>query len=209
MVQNIYIYICVCARACTGTSSNNSWIRHLWACHNCLPKPAINPIHNPWEGRLYCFSMEEIFLWPSSPSPWKAILWTPAHVFPFLLSHIHAQKAVHTILSWPCVRLVKIIFASLFLLLFMDFTALFGTIHESYYTISANFYLYLPYFQQKVCSFSKISVSQTDPPSPISTLVLCTKELWSLLSTVRLPRNGLWRLGMQVQVRLRYIVQSF
>ena len=57
--------------------------------------------------------------------------------------------------------------------------------------VSASFYLYLLYFQQKVCSFSKISESQTDPLSPISTLVLCTKELWSLLSTVRLPRNGL------------------
>ena len=45
----------------------------------------------------------------------------------------------------------------------MDPTALFGTIHESYFTISANFYLYLQYFQQIVFSFSKISEFQTDP----------------------------------------------
>ena len=149
MVQYIYIYIyiCVCVCARVGTSSNNSWIKHLWACHSCLPKPTINPIHNPWEGRLYCFSMEEIFLWLSSPSPWKAILWAPSHVFPFLLSHIHAQKVVQTILRWLCVRLAKIIFASLFLLLFMSFTTLFGTIYESYCTISTNFCFYVQYVQ--------------------------------------------------------------
>ena len=33
----------------------------------------------------------------------------------------------------------------------------FGTIHESYYIISANFYLHLQYFQQKVFNFSKIN----------------------------------------------------
>ena len=43
----------------------------------------------------------------------------------------------------------------------MDFTALFGTIHGFHCIISANFYLYLWYFQQKVFSFSKISESQT------------------------------------------------
>ena len=47
----------------------------------------------------------------------------------------------------------------------MGFTALFDTIHESHGTISANFYLYLQYFQQKVFSFNKISRSQTDPQS--------------------------------------------
>jgi len=36
----------------------------------------------------------------------------------------------------------------LFLLLFMDLTALFDTIHRPYYTISTNFYLYVQYFQQ-------------------------------------------------------------
>ena len=51
----------------------------------------------------------------------------------------------------------------LILLLFMDPVVLFGTIHGPYYTISANFYLYLQYFQQKIFSFSKISGSQTDP----------------------------------------------
>ena len=44
----------------------------------------------------------------------------------------------------------------------MGLTALFGTIHGSHYTISANFYLYLQYFQQKVFNFSKIS-DQTYP----------------------------------------------
>ena len=38
-----------------------------------------------------------------------------------------------------------------------------GTIYEFHCTISANFYLYLQYFQQKVFSFSKISGSQTHP----------------------------------------------
>ena len=33
-------------------------------------------------------------------------------------------------------------------------SALFGTIYEFHYIISANFYLYLQYFQQKVFSFS-------------------------------------------------------
>ena len=40
--------------------------------------------------------------------------------------------------------------------------AFFGTIHESHCTISANFYLYLQYFQQKVFNFSKISGFQTN-----------------------------------------------
>ena len=38
---------------------------------------------------------------------------------------------------------------SLFLILFISPTVLFGTIYEFHYTISANFYLYLQYFQQK------------------------------------------------------------
>ena len=43
---------------------------------------------------------------------------------------------------------VKIIsLFSLFLLLFIDSTALFITIHRLYCTISANFYIYLQYFQ--------------------------------------------------------------
>ena len=39
--------------------------------------------------------------------------------------------------------LEKIIFANLFLLLFMGPIAFFGTIHGSHCTISANFYFYL------------------------------------------------------------------
>jgi len=38
-------------------------------------------------------------------------------------------------------------------------TTLFDTIHGSHYTISANFYLNIQYFQQKIFSFSKISGS--------------------------------------------------
>ena len=45
----------------------------------------------------------------------------------------------------------------------MGLTALFNTIYESHYIISANFYFYLQYFQQKVFSFSKISGFQTNP----------------------------------------------
>ena len=50
----------------------------------------------------------------------------------------------------------------LFLLLFIGPTALFDTVHESHCIISASFYLYLQYFQQKNFSFSKISRSQMD-----------------------------------------------
>ena len=55
-----------------------------------------------------------------------------------------------------------ILLFSLFLLLFMGPTTLFVTIHGSHYTISANFYRYIQYFQQKVFSFNKINGSQTD-----------------------------------------------
>ena len=51
---------------------------------------------------------------------------------------------------------------SLFLLLFMDPTAIFCTIYRSYCTISTNIYLYLRYLQQKVFNFNKISGFQTD-----------------------------------------------
>ena len=57
---------------------------------------------------------------------------------------------------------------SLFLLLFMGPTALFGTIHRSYFTIPTNIYIYLQYFQQKVFSFSKISGSQIDPKANLT-----------------------------------------
>ena len=45
------------------------------------------------------------------------------------------------------VCLTKISFVNLFFLLFMDSTILFGIIHVSHCTISANFYLYLQYFK--------------------------------------------------------------
>ena len=48
-----------------------------------------------------------------------------------------------------------------FFVLFMDSIAFFYTIYESYYTILANFYLYLQYFQQKIFNFYKINRSQT------------------------------------------------
>ena len=41
-------------------------------------------------------------------------------------------------------------------------TALFDTIYRSYYTISANFYLYLQYIQQTIFNFNKINGFQTD-----------------------------------------------
>ena len=56
-----------------------------------------------------------------------------------------------------------ILLFNLFLLLFIGPTTLFGTIHGSHCIISANFYLYLQYFQQKNLSFNKISESQIDP----------------------------------------------
>ena len=55
-----------------------------------------------------------------------------------------------------------ILLFSLFLLLFIGLIALFGTIHGFHCTISANFYLYLQYFQQKKFNFSKINRFQTD-----------------------------------------------
>ena len=55
-----------------------------------------------------------------------------------------------------------ILLFNLFLLLFINPTALVGIIYGTYYTISANFYLYLQYFQQKNFTFNKISESQTD-----------------------------------------------
>ena len=46
--------------------------------------------------------------------------------------------------------------------LFLGPYVLFGTIHGFHCIISANFYLYLPYIQQKNFSFNKISGSQID-----------------------------------------------
>ena len=56
-----------------------------------------------------------------------------------------------------------ILLFSLFLLLFIGLITLFDIIYGSYCTISAKFYLYLQYFQQKVFNFSKISGFQMDP----------------------------------------------
>ena len=58
---------------------------------------------------------------------------------------------------WQKSKSQLILLFSLFLLLFMDPTALFDTIYGFHCTISTNFYLYLRYFQQKVFSSSKIS----------------------------------------------------
>ena len=65
-----------------------------------------------------------------------------------------------------------ILLFSLFFVLFMGPTALFGIIHVYNYVISANFFLYLRYFQQKLFSFIKISEFQTYPK--------VTKEVISL-----------------------------
>ena len=65
-----------------------------------------------------------------------------------------------------------ILLFSLFLLLFIGLIALFYNIYEYRCIISANFYLYLQYFQQKVFSFSKINESQTDPRCVIKILRL-------------------------------------
>ena len=75
----------------------------------------------------------------------------------------HSQFVIISVrLAWMKFAQLILLF-SLFLLLFMDFTTLFDIIYESYYTISASFYLYLQYFQHKVFNFSKISGSQTGP----------------------------------------------
>ena len=66
--------------------------------------------------------------------------------------------------------------------------ALFGTIHGSFCTISAKFYLYLQYFQQKVFSFNKISRFWIDPYVAFgtgeSTLLLTSRFL-----TIWMPKN--------------------
>ena len=56
-----------------------------------------------------------------------------------------------------------ILLFNLFLLLFIDFTALFGIIHESHYTISVNFYLYIQYFQQKKFQFQQNKQISNEP----------------------------------------------
>ena len=51
-------------------------------------------------------------------------------------------------------------------------TTLFDTIHESYYTISAKFYFYLQYFQQKIFNLSKTNRSQTDHQSQFMCILM-------------------------------------
>ena len=65
------------------------------------------------------------------------------------------------VFSWVLKNQLILLF-SLFLLLFMSPTALFSTIYGFHCTISANFYFYLQYFQQKVFNFNKINGSQID-----------------------------------------------
>ena len=71
------------------------------------------------------------------------------------------------------------VWQKIFLSIYFTIQFIFATIHRSHCTISANFYLYLQYFQQKVFSFSKISRSQTDPMSIWSIL----RQKWNSLNT--------------------------
>ena len=64
-----------------------------------------------------------------------------------------------------------ILLFSLFLLLFMSPLTFFGIIHESYYTISTHFYIYLQYFQQKIFNFSKINEFQTDTQAQFGSML--------------------------------------
>ena len=72
-------------------------------------------------------------------------------------------------------------------------TTFFGTIHRSHYTISSNFYLYLQYFQQKVFSFNKISVFQTNPKKS------CFRYFFGLcpIHTFKLRSQGVSTLGFE------------
>ena len=54
---------------------------------------------------------------------------------------------LHLVCVWQKLKNQFILLFNLFLLLFMSSVIFFDTIHEPYYTISANFYLYLQYFQ--------------------------------------------------------------
>ena len=65
-------------------------------------------------------------------------------------------------------------------------TTFFGTIYESRCTISANFYLYLQYFQQKIFSFNKI----TDPKQTLSVMYLGIKAIGDSLQFLK---GEIWR----------------
>ena len=60
----------------------------------------------------------------------------------------------------------------LFLPAYFIIQFIFDTIYGSHRTISANFYFYLQYVQQKVFSFSKISGSQMDPKTVKNQIIL-------------------------------------
>ena len=60
----------------------------------------------------------------------------------------------------------------LFLPAYFIIQFIFDTIYRSHRTISANFYFYLQYFQQKVFSFSKISGFQMDPKTIKNQIIL-------------------------------------
>ena len=62
-------------------------------------------------------------------------------------------------------------------------TVFFGTIYEFYCTISANFYFYLPYFQQKISSFSKVSKFQIDPSYIVKGILLLAQPIKSFCNS--------------------------
>ena len=65
----------------------------------------------------------------------------------FLCTFNHFQGPYCTF--WQLILKSQLILLfSLFLLLFISSTTLFGTVHGSHHIISANFYFYLQYFQQ-------------------------------------------------------------
>ena len=71
--------------------------------------------------------------------------------------------------------------ARLFLSTYFIIQLIFATIHGFYCTISANFYIYLQYFQQKVFSFSKINRSQTDPKIVFDKILTNDEDIWGFI----------------------------
>ena len=96
--------------------------------------------------RFYCIISADFYLY---------LLYFQQKVFSF--SKINESQIDPQCVFGSKLKNQFILLFNFFLLLFMNPTILFGTIHESYYTISTNFYLYLLYFQQKIFSFNKIS----------------------------------------------------
>ena len=66
------------------------------------------------------------------------------------------------LIGFKFLALGVLVWQILFLPTYFTIQFIFVTIYESHCPISANFYIYLQYFQQKVFSFSKISGFQTD-----------------------------------------------